>query len=95
LEFALVELTGLYTFQILLATIQSSNRPLYKVIAMTTSKQLRRILRIRDVLSLVGVSRSTLYAWIATGAFPKSVGLGVRSVGWREEAVEAWMLSRH
>lgn len=61
---------------------------------MAASKQLRPILRIHDVLSLVGVSRSTLYAWIAADFFPKPVGLGVRSVGWREEAVEAWILSR-
>jgi prophage regulatory protein len=61
---------------------------------MNTTNQLRRLLRITEVLSLVGVSRSTLYKWVADEMFPKPVSLGVRSVAWREEAVEAWMLSR-
>lgn len=70
------------------------NKLLTVTVMTTASKPVRRILRIRDVLSLIGVSRSTLYAWVAADSFPKPVGLGVRSVGWREEAVETWILSR-
>ena len=61
---------------------------------MASISQLRPILRIRDVLALVGVSRSTLYTWVAAKSFPAPVNLGIRSIGWREEAVEVWMESR-
>ena len=37
-----------------------------------------RILRTPDVLARIGVSRSTLYGWIARGAFPASIPLGER-----------------
>ena len=53
-----------------------------------------RILRRPEVESLVGVKRSTLYDWMAQGAFPKPVALGARLVGWREGDVQAWLDAR-
>ena len=54
----------------------------------------KRILRIRDVLAATGLSRSTLYAFIADGKFPKQVSLGPRCVGWRQAAVDKWIDDR-
>lgn len=53
-----------------------------------------RICRRPDVENMVGLSRSTIYAMIAEGRFPKPVKLGKRAVGWRESDVNAWLNSR-
>lgn len=53
-----------------------------------------RILRRRQVEDRVGLSRSSLYALIATNQFPRPVQLSARAVGWRAEDVDAWLASR-
>ena len=54
-----------------------------------------RILRLKDVQRMTGLSRSTIYAEIAKGNFPKQVQLtGARSVGWYENTVIEWVESR-
>lgn len=53
-----------------------------------------RILRRPEVEKLVGLSRSTLYAMMQEGAFPKPVKLGKRAVGWPESTVIIWLESR-
>ena len=53
-----------------------------------------RILRRAEVESFVGLSRSTLYAMMAEGTFPKPVKLGKRAVGWPETAISDWLESR-
>ena len=52
------------------------------------------ILRRPEVERLAGVSRSTIYRWMAAGQFPTPVRLGVRARGWRTTDVEAWLASR-
>ncbi len=52
------------------------------------------ILRRKEVEKRTGLSRSTLYAMIAEGKFPKPVKLGKRAVGWREADIAAWLDSR-
>lgn len=52
-----------------------------------------RIIRLKDVIDSTGLGRSTIYKYIAEGAFPKPVSLGERSVGWVEE-VHEWILAR-
>lgn len=50
-----------------------------------------RILRRRQVESRTGLPRSTLYAKIASGEFPRQIQLGAKSVGWLESEVSAWL----
>lgn len=50
-----------------------------------------RILRLPAVLDRTGLSHSTLYRTIQEGTFPKQIALGVRTAGWRESSVAAWM----
>ncbi|GHE95122.1 AlpA family phage regulatory protein [Aliiroseovarius zhejiangensis] len=57
---------------------------------MTQNKIYRR----PDVEQLVGLSRSTLYAMMAEGTFPKPIKLGKRAVGWRAIDIEAWFEAR-
>ena len=53
-----------------------------------------RILRLPDVLATVGVSKGRIYTWMAEGAFPRPVRLGVRAVGWRKSEIDEWLESR-
>lgn len=53
-----------------------------------------QILRRRQVELRIGVSRSSIYAWIGKGDFPAPVRLGARAVGWLESDVERWLAER-
>ena len=53
-----------------------------------------RILRRPEVETATGLSRSTIYAMIAAGAFPRPIRLGKRAVGWPESAIAEWIESR-
>lgn len=59
-----------------------------------------RVLRLRETLNLVGVSRSTWFDWTnpASPRFdescPPRVRLGLRSVGWFEHELIAWLESK-
>lgn len=47
-----------------------------------------------EVLSLVGVTRSTLCRWMEAGLFLKHISVGGNTVVWVESAVTAWMEDR-
>jgi len=53
-----------------------------------------RLLRIREVLQLCGMSRTTLYREIKLHNFPAPVKLSARSVGWLQEDVARWLDAR-
>lgn len=53
-----------------------------------------RMLRRPAIEELTGLSRSTLYAMMADGTFPKSVKLGKRAVGWPENIIHEWLAQR-
>ena len=50
-----------------------------------------RVLRLPRVQARTGLSRSTIYARVANGTFPKPVRLGARAVDWIESEVDAWI----
>ncbi|HVQ64712.1 MAG TPA: AlpA family phage regulatory protein [Terriglobia bacterium] len=47
------------------------------------------LLRLRQVLQVFPVSRSTWWAGVAAGRFPKPVRLGPRCVAWRVRDIRA------
>jgi prophage regulatory protein len=53
-----------------------------------------QLLRLPAVLLATGLGRSTLYELIASGDFPRQVKLTKRSVGWRSEEIEKWVVDR-
>lgn len=53
-----------------------------------------RILRMKAVIEITGLARSTVYKYVAEGIFPKPISLGGRSVGWLESEVHSWIQSR-
>lgn len=54
----------------------------------------KTILRLPSVKHQSGLSRSTIYARIAVGLWPRPVGLGGRCVGWPAEEVAKVNLAR-
>jgi prophage regulatory protein len=51
-------------------------------------------LRRKQVEMRTGLSRSTIYQYIKTGAFPRPVALGPRAVAWLESEVSDWITAR-
>ena len=52
------------------------------------------ILRLPEVMSSTGLSRSTIYLRMAQGRFPAPISLGGRAVGWIDSEVDAWLANQ-
>lgn len=52
---------------------------------------MKRLLRLPEVLSRTGLSRSTLYA---DATFPRSIKIGPRAVAWDEREIDDWIEAR-
>jgi prophage regulatory protein len=52
------------------------------------------ILRLPQVKTQTGLSRSAIYQRISKQKFPKQIGLGGRAVGWLESDVQNWIKQR-
>ena len=50
-----------------------------------------KILRLPQVKSQTGLSRSTIYLRIKNREFPESISLGGRAVGWLESDIQDWL----
>ncbi len=53
-----------------------------------------RIIRLKEVMCLTGLARSTVYKYIAASEFPIPLPLGDRCVGWLESEIHDWILAR-
>lgn len=53
-----------------------------------------KIARRKKVEARTGLSRSSIYAGIKAGTFPKPIQLGAQSVGWLESEIDAWLRER-
>jgi prophage regulatory protein len=59
---------------------------------LVTAKKI--IIRLPVVINRTGLKRSTIYALIAEGRFPKQIKLGTKASGWLESEVDQWIESR-
>ena len=50
----------------------------------------KKIYRLHEVISLTGLSRSSIYLRISVQEFPKPIKIGRRAVGWPEDSLIAW-----
>jgi prophage regulatory protein len=58
-----------------------------------------RYLKVGDVVSWLGVARSTIYRWVDEGHFPKPIVLGPEkdrnsTMRWSQTEIEKWLESR-
>ena len=53
-----------------------------------------RLLRLPDVSDIVGIRKSSIYALMKEGKFPKCIYITSKTVAWPESAVLAWVDDR-
>lgn len=53
-----------------------------------------RLIRLKELLHVVPLSRSTIYERMAAGTFPTSLNLGGGVVAWRQSDIEEWIATR-
>ncbi|MEZ8229442.1 helix-turn-helix transcriptional regulator [Vibrio splendidus] len=53
-----------------------------------------RLMRMKEVIRVTGMSRSFIYKRISEGEFPSAVSLSMKSVAWVEEEVQQWIASK-
>ncbi|MGJ8583880.1 MAG: helix-turn-helix transcriptional regulator [Marinosulfonomonas sp.] len=51
-------------------------------------------LRRPAVEAATGLSRSSIYAMMDAGDFPRPVRIGKRAVAWPQSAIESWLAQR-
>ncbi len=51
-------------------------------------------LRRPQVEEATGLSRSSIYAMMDAGDFPRPVRIGKRAVAWPQSAIEDWLVNR-
>lgn len=56
--------------------------------------QATQVMRIRELTAHVGLSKTTIYAQVAAGEFPRPIKLGPRATGWIAADVARWVESR-
>jgi len=52
------------------------------------------VLRLPEVKKRTGLSRSSIYLRITNNEFPASISLGGRAVGWLEQDIDEWIVTR-
>lgn len=53
-----------------------------------------RFIRLKEVMHVTGLGRSSIYNYMAEGRFPKTVSLGGRAVAWVESDIILWMAEK-
>jgi prophage regulatory protein len=63
---------------------------------MTDEIFIKRVLRMSDLVALLGLNQSTIYALIKKGRFPAPFKLldGGRATGWLESDIEEYIKTR-
>lgn len=54
----------------------------------------RRLVRLPAVKRKVGLGKSSIYAGVKKGTFPKPVKVGPRAVAWHSNEIDEWVESR-
>ena len=61
---------------------------------LTMGDAVMRLIRLKEVMHMTGLARSTVYKLMGDGAFPSSVPLQPRAVAWVESEVQDWIQLR-
>ena len=67
------------------------SQPTEMSMSRPTGVNAHRTIRRPEVQEMTGLARSTVYALVKAGRFPKPLRLGPRAVGWRLADVLEWM----
>lgn len=61
---------------------------------MASTAPATQFFRINQLKQRIGVSASTIWAWVKKGSFPAPVKLSENTTAWNSADVEAWAQSR-
>ena len=53
-----------------------------------------KILKLKEVTNIVGLSRSSVYTLVQRGDFPQPIKISVRSSGWLRSEIDQWIERR-
>jgi prophage regulatory protein len=53
-----------------------------------------RFLRLKEVMELTALGRSSIYKFMSENRFPQTISLGDRAVAWVETEIHDWMNER-
>lgn len=53
-----------------------------------------QLLRLPSVLACTGLSRSTVYALMERGEFPRPIKITGKAVAWPQESIARWVAER-
>ncbi|MBD3767950.1 MAG: AlpA family phage regulatory protein [Gammaproteobacteria bacterium] len=60
----------------------------------TKANPYERLLRLKALTEMLGVSKGTVYKLMETEGLPKPIRLGANSMAWKLSQVQAWIESR-
>ena len=49
------------------------------------------LIKLSVVMAMTGLSKSSIYAMMQAGSFPKTIHIGVRGVAWIEGEIQHWI----
>jgi prophage regulatory protein len=53
-----------------------------------------KLLRLKNVMDITGLGRSSIYNYMKDGTFPKQVKITANLAAWVESEIEEWVLER-
>jgi len=53
-----------------------------------------RLIRMRELRSVVGIGPSQIYVLMSKQKFPRPVQISVNAVGWRSDEIQEWVEAR-
>ena len=59
------------------------------------SESFDRLVRLREIVKLLSISRANVYRLMKIGKFPQSTKLTERTVVWRLSELEAWIQEKN
>ena len=54
-------------------------------------EKIDRLVRMRELVGIVSMSRANIYRMVKQGKFPKWIKLAERTSAWRLSEIEAWI----
>jgi prophage regulatory protein len=60
----------------------------------TTETAPLQMLRMPEVIQRTGLSRSTIYALVADGKFPRQIKVSENTAAWLEHEIDAYLIDR-
>ena len=57
-------------------------------------KDVDRLIRLKELIKIIGLARSTVYLLLSKNKFPKPIKLTEKTIVWRLSEIEKWIEER-